>query len=252
MTVRYVFLALEIMLLFLFLAPFPIICSGNVAGIVFSLALIFITANFKGTCALLGRLWGSLPGKISILAAALILAAGAVYVSVLSVKMYRAQENRPEKTKVIVVLGCKVNGEKPSRMLRRRLDAAAKALDEHPEAVCIVSGGQGSNEKISEAEAMKRYLLEKGIEEERLIMEDRSTSTYENLKYSFELTDEMGLGRDITIVTDGFHQYRASLIAKELGAGEITACSAYTEPRFLPTYWVREWLGLSYFFVFGK
>ena len=86
---------------------------------------------------------------------------------ILSILMYKAQENRPEKANVIVVLGCQVKGERPSRMLRRRLDAAITAMNDNPDTLCIVSGGKGDDEKISEALAMKNYLLEKGMDSDR-------------------------------------------------------------------------------------
>ena len=178
--------------------------------------------------------------------------AGIIYVGILSILMYKAQENRPEKANVIVVLGCQVKGERPSRMLRRRLDAAIKAMNDNPDTLCIVSGGKGDDEKISEALAMKNYLLEKGIDSDRIIMEDKSTSTYENIQNSLKILDELGMSHDMTIVTDGFHQYRASLIAKAQGVENVTAYSAYTEPRYLFTYWVREWLGLTHFFMLGS
>ena len=82
-------------------------------------------------------------------------------------------------------------------------------------------------------------------------MEDKSTTTFENLKFTFAKLDEMGICRDITIVTDGYHQYRASLIAKEQGAGEVTSYSADTEFRHVASHWVREWFALTKFFIFG-
>ncbi|MBQ8967955.1 YdcF family protein [Ruminococcus sp.] len=252
MTIRYVILAVEIFILLLFVMTLPIVNEGNTAGMLFMGLVIAATIKFEPFCRLLKKLWGKVPGKILITGAALFLAVGFTYVGILSYKMYSAQENAPTDTKLIVVLGCQVRGERPSRMLRRRLDVAYKAMEKHPEAVCVVSGGQGNGEKISEAEAMKKYLVDKGADESRIIMEDRSTSTFENIKFTFEITDKLGYGRDITIVTDGFHQYRASLIAKQEGAGEITAYSAYTEPRYLFTFWVREWLGLTHFWVFGN
>ena len=252
MTIKYVILAVEIFFLLLFIIPLPILNEGNALGILFFGLLIAVTLFFKPFCRLLGRLWGKVPGKIIIITAAVLLIACFVYAGILSVKMYKAQENAPKDTDVIVVLGCQVKGEKPSRMLRRRLDTAYEAMKKHPNAICVVSGGQGYGEKISEAQAMHDYLINKGADESRMIMEDRSTSTFENIKFTFEITDKLGCDRDITIVTDGFHQYRASLIAKQEGAGRITAYSAHTEPRYLPTFWVREWLGLTYFWIFGK
>lgn len=252
MTFKYILIAMETFLLILFLIPLPIVCSGNIAGILFSIALLAVTVNFSRFCTIISSVWSHLWGKILLSVFCVLIVLGIAYVCVLSVLMYKAQENNPDDPNVIVVLSCKVNGEKPSRMLRRRLDAAYKALEKHSDTLCIVSGGQGSNEKISEAQAMKNYLVEKGIDESRIIMEDKSTSTYENIRFTLDILDDMGMSRDITLVTDGFHQYRASLIAKAQGAGDITAYSAYTEPRYLFTYWVREWLGLTHFFVFGN
>lgn len=249
---RIILLALETLLLFLFLVPLPIICSGNLFGIIVSLALMIITANWSAFCGVISSLWSHSAGKIILILIGALIAAGVAYVTTLSVLMYRAQENKPDDPNVIVVLGCKVNGERPSRMLRRRLDAACDALNENADTLCIVSGGKGSNEKISEAQAMKTYLIDKGVDGDRIIMEDKSTSTYENIKFSLDILDDLGMNHDMTIVTDGFHQYRASLIAKAQGVKNVTAYSAYTEPRYLFTYWVREWLGLTHFFVFGN
>lgn len=252
MTVKYIFLAMEAFMLFTFMAAYPVLCAGNIAGILFSALLMIITANHKKFFGMIVKLWSRSYGKAVIIGICLILLAGMVYAVLLSVRMYKAEKNEPKDTKLIVVLGCQVRGERPSRMLRRRLDAAYEAIQKHPDALCVVSGGKGPDEKISEAECMKRYLVEKGLDEGRIIMEDRSTSTFENIKFTFEITDKMGCGRNITIVTDGFHQYRAGLIARSQGAEDVTAYSAKTEARFLPTYWVREWMGLSRFFLAGK
>ena len=252
MNVKIILLALETLLLFLFLVPLPVICSGNLLGIIVSLTAMLITANFSKFCTLVAKLWSKSVGKAGLIFVGAVIAAGIVYVIILSVLMYRAQENKPEKANVIVVLGCQVKGERPSRMLRRRLDAAITAMKDDPDVLCIVSGGKGDDEKISEALAMYNYLVEKGIDSDRIIMEDKSTSTYENIQNSLEILDSLGMSHDMTIVTDGFHQYRASLIAKAQGVINVTAYSAYTEPRYLFTYWVREWLGLTHFFLLGN
>ncbi|MGN0593995.1 MAG: YdcF family protein [Hominimerdicola sp.] len=253
MTAKHIIVALETILLFLFLMPFPIFNAGNILGISISAILLIITCNWQKFIGVISDIWSYGIGKAALIFSAVLIIAGLVYVTYLSVVMYEAQENEPEgEPNVIIVLGCKVRGERPTRMLRRRLDTAYEALQKYPDVLCIVSGGQGSDEILSEAEAMKNYLVEKGISADRIIMEDKSTSTSENLKYSFEILDELGISRDITIVTDGFHQYRAGLIAQKEGAGEITAYSAHTEPRYLFTYWVREWLGISRIYIIGK
>ena len=87
----------------------------------------------------------------------------------------------------VMIFGCYVRGEEPGRTLTTRLDAALSLLKRYPNADCIVSGGQGSNEAISEAEAMRRYLVSCGIAEERITLEDRSTNTSENLEYTFAI-----------------------------------------------------------------
>ena len=90
----------------------------------------------------------------------------------------------------LIVLGAQVNGTKLSNSLKLRLERAKEYLDENPETIAVVSGGKGSGEEISEAEAMYEYLVSQGIDETRLIKEDRSTNTNENLKYSLALLEE--------------------------------------------------------------
>jgi uncharacterized SAM-binding protein YcdF (DUF218 family) len=100
-----------------------------------------------------------------------------------------------------------------------RLDAAKNYLDAHPETLCIVSGGQGPNEPYSEAFAMKKYLLEKDVLAERIIMEDQSTSTKENLLYSMMLMEKNSpdLEKTAAIVTNDFHIFRSLMLAEHVG-----------------------------------
>lgn len=250
---KLIILVLEVFLLILFIMPLPIINPGNIAGIAFCSVLIAVTLFHKSFFRMLKTLWtNGGAGRGVIIALAVFVTACVLYAGVLSFKMYKAMSNEPEKTELIVVLGCQIRGETPSRMLRHRLDTAYEAMQKHPDALCVVSGGKGSDELISEAEAMRRYLVEKGADESRIVMEDKSTNTFENIKFSFEITDKLGYDRDITIVTDGYHQYRAGLIARKQGAENVTAYSAPTELKFRATYWVREWMGLSRFFVLGR
>lgn len=250
--IKSVIVAAEIILSGLFWAAFPVFNIGNVAALLFCGVLIILTVFSSQAGALAGKLAAHGAGIALLIAVGIIAAACIVYAVVLSVKMYSQQENEPDEPKLLIVLGCKVKGTYPTKMLRRRCDAAVTAMKAHPDVMCVVSGGQGRGEQISEAEAMKRYLTDNGIDENRIIMEDKSTSTDENIRFSFDITDKLGLGRDITIVTDGYHQYRASLIAKKNGAKSVTAYSADTEARFVPTYWVREWFGLTHFYILGR
>ncbi|WP_246231530.1 YdcF family protein [Sporosarcina jiandibaonis] len=114
-----------------------------------------------------------------------------------------------------IILGAKVNGEIPSLSLQYRLDAALDYAQQHPHVYLILSGGQGAGEHISEAEAMTRFLVENDITEERLLFEDMSTSTYENLLYSIEKIPDYI--EEITIITSDYHLARAKRIARSLG-----------------------------------
>ena len=248
---RWVLFVIELLLLNWFIAAFPFVNMGNIFGVAACIVFMGITLRWKSFAGVVRKLCSTGSGKGIVIAVSVILAVAVVYIVILNIMMLRAVYNKPKKPNVVVVLGCQVRGERPSKMLRLRLDAAKELLDQYPDVKCIVSGGQGSDEKISEAQCMKNYLVEKGVSEDRIIMEDKSTTTSENLEFSIKKMDELGLGRDMTIVTDGYHLYRASLIAKERGAGEVTTYGADTELRMIPTYWVREWFGLTKFFVFG-
>lgn len=246
MYLQNILLMLEAYLLILFCIPLPIICSGNAAGIIFSALLMILTFYFEPISIFLTSVWhSSAAAKIFLTSAASIVLIISVYIIIISVKMLSAKKRRPPRSLpcTVIILGCRVRGTRPSRMLRKRLNAAYDFLCENPRAVCIVSGGQGSDEKISEAQAMRRYLLDKGLDKNRVYSEDKSSSTLENLKFSQKIIEARNLPDTIAIATDGFHQYRAALIAEQLGIRSYTVPSV-TEPRYAPTYWVREWFAI--------
>ncbi len=170
-----------------------------------------------------------------------LLACVAVVAVVFSAMMIGAAVNRPaSEDATLIVLGAKVNGRTPSLMLRGRLEVAFDYLQAHPNAVCIVSGGQGSDEACSEAEAMAEYLIAKGIPAERILLEDRSTSTFENIQYSLEIIREKGLSENLAIATQEFHQYRAATLARRAGAQSVGAVTCASPLHLLLCYWVRE------------
>lgn len=141
----------------------------------------------------------------------------------------------------IIILGAAVRGTTPSSTLYWRIDAAYDYLTKNPRTIAILSGGQGPGEAISEAECMYRVLTERGIEPERLIQEAKSTSTNENLRYSFELIEE---GRTIGIVTSNFHIFRAVKIAEKIFGVPVSGIAAPHKNSLLPHYMVREFAGL--------
>ena len=182
------------------------------------------------------RLWG----RIFTGTVALAGAAGVLVCLILSGLMIHAiLQTPPGGQTTVIVLGARVTGERPSLMLERRLQAAVRYLKANPESVAVLSGGLGAGADISEALAMKRWLAANGIAEERLFLEDRSISTYENMIFSQMVIAENNLPQRVAIATDGFHIYRAHLLARQAGL-DPSAIPAQTPIRLLPYYWVRE------------
>lgn len=142
----------------------------------------------------------------------------------------------------IIVLGCRVKGDRPTRALQERIDTAYEYLMKNPRTRAILSGGQGMDEDISEAECMKKGLLQAGIGEDRLIEENRSTSTEENLENSKEYLDAQ---KDrIGIVTSNFHVYRGVALAKNKGYHNVCGIAAPSGTILQPHYLVREFLAV--------
>jgi uncharacterized SAM-binding protein YcdF (DUF218 family) len=222
---------------------------GNVTGVVVCLLLILYGIFYKKINAALVRLCKNVAGKIVVGIAGTFLLAVIFLVVVETCFMIYAANDKPTADQTLVVLGCRVYGEQPSLMLEERLVAAENYLKNHPESKCILSGGQGADEGISEAECMYRYLTEHGIDKARLYKEERSTSTRENLAFSKEIIEENNLDAKIAIVTNEFHEYRARKIAKALKM-DCSAVSAATAWWLLPTFYVRELYGILYEWIF--
>lgn len=142
----------------------------------------------------------------------------------------------------LIVLGAQVDGRRITDSLRRRLDRAAGYLEEHPDTRVIVSGGKGNGEEISEADAMKEYLVQKGIEGKRILKEGRSRTTKENLRFSQAYIED--LDQPIGIISNHFHLYRAVCYAKKAGYGQPCPLAADCHPLLLPNYMVRECLAV--------
>lgn len=244
---------ISFILLIIFIAPFfaGIINLGNCAGTFFSLILTAFFILNKQSTALLEAIWNKAPGKIILSIFSFFMIVCIIASVIMSVFMIRAVNDTPDGNETtLVILGCKVKGTNPSLMLKRRLDSAYDYLSENNNVSVIVSGGKGNDEQISEAQCMSEYLIGRGIAPERIIMEDKSSSTYENLRNSKKIIEENNLNKKITIVTDGYHQLRAEMIAENLGIDAYNI-SAHTSEWLIPTYWVREWFAIAYICVFG-
>ncbi len=138
----------------------------------------------------------------------------------------------------VVVLGAHVKGDVPSKALELRLKAALKYARENEDTILILSGGQGFGEDITEAKCMENYLIAHGISRERLVLEEKSTNTKENLKFSDELT---GCSQKNTgILSNNFHVYRAVKLASKLGYEHPYGIAAASDPVMQVHYVVRE------------
>lgn len=246
--VRIIIAAAGIILAVWFVLPiitFGIINIGNMTGIAAGVLLALYGIFAPAVNSLIARLWQRSICRIILSLIAILTAAALLCSAIISVHMIRACLKKPSESDVVVVLGCKVIGEGPSLMLYERLSAAESYLKENEKAVCILSGGQGSDERISEAEAMYRYLVRAGISKDRLILEDRSTTTKENIAFSYEIMKQQGLGSSIAVVTNEFHEYRAQHLAKQLGLN-ASAVPGRTHWWLFATYVVREWYAIQY------
>lgn len=148
----------------------------------------------------------------------------------------------------VIVLGAKVNGTQPSLSLNYRIQSAAAYLRDNPASLVVASGGQGSDELISEAEAIRNTLAAAGIHESRILLEDKSTSTEENLTFSLGLIQSDGGSADssVVIVTSDFHMYRALRLASKLGYGNVTGKTAPSMVGLLPQNHLREILAICF------
>lgn len=175
-----------------------------------------------------------------------------ILVITLFIKVYnQGQEATPEKSDVILLLGCKVREEGvPSLLLEYRLERALELYSQGYADKIIVSGGQGDNEPMSEAQAMRIWLEAEGVPKERILTEDQSTSTYENIKYSKPIMEQEGFQTAI-IVSNDFHLYRALLMAKEFGI-TASAASAPTLDYLKSYYYSRELLSVIKYMVIGS
>ncbi|WP_244898639.1 YdcF family protein [Sporosarcina koreensis] len=148
-----------------------------------------------------------------------------------------------------IILGAKVNGTVPSKSLQYRLEAAFDYAEKHPGVILVLSGGQGPDEGVSEGAAMRDYLVTRGLPEERLLVEDQSTSTYENLVNSKRL---LPAGQSkVTLITSDYHVARAGILAKRIGL-DWDAVPAETPQSVKVKTDIRERLALLKTWVAGK
>lgn len=149
----------------------------------------------------------------------------------------------------VVILGSGVKDGKPDIMLKDRLDTAATYLLENPDSRAICCGGTDPRDQLSEAEVMRRYLVNKGVDNHRILLDEQSTSTEENIRFAVTLMGEEE--RPIAICSSNFHLYRAKMFAGKEGLGEVSLLAAPTPAMLLPAFWFREVFGISRMWLLG-
>lgn len=152
----------------------------------------------------------------------------------------------------LIVLGAAVHGDTPSLVLKDRLDVAVKYHSQNPDAIIVVSGGMGSGENISEAEAMEKYLITAGVPADIIIKEPLSTSTYENFTFSDKILKErFEGGYTAAFITNEYHTYRAGLTARDAGYSSISHLHSNTRLNYLIPGVLRECMAVIKVWIFG-
>lgn len=155
------------------------------------------------------------------------------------------------KENAVIVLGAAVHGKTPSRTLRHRLDKTIEYHTKNPDAIIIVSGGRGSQEDITEAEAMKLYLIERGVADDKILKEEKATSTAENFSFSKAILDEHFDGEyTACFVTNEYHIFRSLLCADHAGIENATHAHSNTSTSYLLSGVLRECLATVKYTIF--
>jgi uncharacterized SAM-binding protein YcdF (DUF218 family) len=170
-----------------------------------------------------------------------------LFVSLLLYSVIYGRTGRRRGFDGIVVLGAGLIGDQVPRLLANRLDRAMRLYHRDREAgrspVIVVSGGQGSDEQVSEAFAMSEYLLERGVPDDDIVLEDQATTTEENLRYSKALLAERGLNGRVVAVTNNYHVFRTAVLSRKQGL-RLQVIGAPTAWYFVPSAFLREFVAL--------
>ncbi|MEN8078248.1 YdcF family protein [Clostridioides difficile] len=198
-------------------------------------------------------LWGRIPRYIRGILTTIVAIGLVIFIGVESIIIYNGYHHDNQKPEYLMVLGAGLRGSKISTSLLYRLETALDFHEMYPDVKIIVSGGQGKDESMSEAAAMRNFLVDNGVSPELIIMEDKSTSTYENFLYSKKVLEDK-TGKDdflVTVVSNNFHMYRAKYFANEVGFKTL----GYPAPSHKSTalvFYVREFFGVIKAWIFNS
>ena len=170
-----------------------------------------------------------------------------------SLIIYGKVDNVTYREDAVIVLGAAVHGKTPSLTLKKRLDTAIEYYTENPDSLIIVSGGKGAQEDITEAEAMKQYLIKKGVAQDNIIKEESATSTYENFVFSKLILDEKFKNDySVAFITNEYHILRAGACANRAGIKNLTHIHSDTSLSYIIAGSLRECLAVVKYLVFKK
>ena len=185
---------------------------------------------------------------------ALILVGVLVFGALLGAVLHGSYDHVVGEPKVMVVLGCQVKPWGPSILLQDRINKAAEYLQDHPDVIVVASGGQGQDEHTSEAQAIYDGLVEQGIDESRILQEDQSYNTIQNLRNSMELLEKNGydIEDDMIVVSNGFHLTRVRMLWNRIHGDDdnlstLAAPSSHVPSRY--KMYVREPIALVKSFI---
>jgi uncharacterized SAM-binding protein YcdF (DUF218 family) len=171
------------------------------------------------------------------------------YFIYLNIRIYQYSHQKvPKGLDYIIILGAQVKPWGPSLALQNRIDAAVKYLRQNPKAIVIATGGQGTDEHMTEGLAIKQELIHQGIDKTRIILEDKSTSTMENFVFSMKKVDFTN--KKVAIVTNDFHVFRSVKMAQRLGLN-CFGISSPTPRVVLVKSYIREYFAITTYFLRG-
>ena len=203
---------------------------------------------------LVGRVFPQF-ARVTTIVFTVLLLCGLALFSFTEYHIIQASFGTPEaEAEYLVVLGAKVRDDGPSVSLWDRINAAADYLKAHEDTIAIVSGGQGEDEPITEAQCMHDELVKLGIDESRIWMEDKATSTDENMRFTLDLIEEKNGTRPekLAILSSEYHLYRSSLMAKKLGIEFVGVPAKTSRLSQLVNHAMREVAGVWHFYIFGR
>jgi len=230
------------------------IVGSLISAVIYGFTIGYLIPLVIGSLLIAISLWfKKLPEKLRKVLSTLIIIGICFFLVMTGIVIARGAKNTVDYTEdCAIVLGSGIRGKTVLPTMRNRLDACLEYHQKNRQAIIIVSGGQGPNEAISEAEAMKRYLVSKGIPASQVVKEDRSHNTKQNFSYSKEILDQRFGDSHYTVVciTSHYHIFRAEKIALKQNIN-VHTYSANVDWHLLPFAYIREFLSILKYWILG-